>query len=269
MNRLLKLSASILVLHLFQIKTYAQSSSDPEIKTDRPTVTPSPYVVPPSYIQAENGLALRKEYRGSSFNVPQTLVRLGILPRTELRLVVPNYFFIRGGQSTISGVADMSLGAKVHLGPLPGKIDLAIIPGFTVPTGSALLTTDAVDPFVQITLARKFFQNWTIGSAQSIFMQTEEAESQAQGISTNKKNVIYQPTMVVFRKIGLKADLFSEYVGNFTKGKLSDQIIDAGVVYRFRRNQQLGMRTGVGFTKVSPTVFIEFGYSFLLGKIFR
>ncbi|NJL70487.1 MAG: transporter [Candidatus Competibacteraceae bacterium] len=247
----------------------APAPSGPEIVTDRPTVTPAPFVVPTNYVQAENGLVLRKEHAGGSFNVPQTQIRLGVLPRTELRLAVPNYFLIRGGQENISAVADMSVGVKIQLGPLPGKIDLAVIPGFTMPTGSKALTTGAVDPFVQITAARRLSENWTLGSAHSIFLQTEAAETQVQGVTTNQRSVIYQPTCVLFRKLGPRADLFTEYAGNFTKGKLSDQIMDAGAVYRFRRNQQLGIRLGAGLTKASPTAFVEFGYSFLLGKIIR
>ena len=251
------------------MKAEAQPASGPEIVTDRPTVTPAPFVVPPNYIQVENGLVLRKEHRGGSFNVPQALVRLGVLPRTELRLTAPNYFLIRNGADEFSGVNDMSVGAKIQLGPLPGKVELAIIPGFTVPTGSAALTTKAVDPFFQITAARKLSENWTLGSAHSIFLQTEAAETQVQGLSTNQKNVIYQPTCVFFRKLGPKADLFAEYAGNFTKSKLSDQILDSGAVFRFRRTQQLGIRAGVGLTKASPTAFVEFGYSLLVGKLFH
>ncbi|CAN5299130.1 hypothetical protein BH11CYA1_BH11CYA1_22340 [soil metagenome] len=247
----------------------AQSSPLPVIVTDRPTITPAPFVVPVNYIQAENGLALRKEHQGRSFNTPQTLVRLGVLPRLELRLTVPNYYLINSGETHISGVSDISVGTKIQAGPLPGKIDLAIIPGFTIPAGSKSVTTGAVDPFIQFTASRSISKNWTVGSAQSIFLQTEEAETQAQGVTSTKKNVIYQPTLVVFRKLGPHADLFSEYAGNFTKGKLSDQIFDAGAVWRFRRNQQLGIRAGVGLTKASPTTFVEFGYSLLLGKILR
>lgn len=251
------------------VPALAQSAPPPEIVTDRPTITPAPFVVPVNYIQAENGLALRKEYRGKSFNAPQTLVRLGVLPRAELRLTVPNYFLIEGAGDHISAVNDISVGAKIQVGPLPGKIDLAIIPGFTVPTGSPSLTTNAVDPFIQFTASRRVSANWTIGSAQSVFVQTEESEAQAQGITSKRKKAVYQPTLIVFRKLGPHADFFSEYAGNFAKGRMPDQIIDAGAVYRFRRNQQLGIRTGVGLTKAAPATFIEFGYSLLLGEIIR
>lgn len=266
-SRILATLAALAILGVKSPVAMAQLAPGPEIVTDRPTVTPAPFVVPPNYIQAENGLALRKEHSGGSFNVPQTLVRLGVLPRVELRLTVPNYFLIKGGQNDLSGVNDMSVGTKVQLGPLPGKIDFAVIPGFTIPTGSTSLSTNAVDPFIQFTASRKLSENWTIGSAHSIFMQTEASETQTQGISTARKNVIYQPTCVFFRKLGPRADLFAEYAGNFAMAKLSDQIIDSGAVYRFRRNQQIGIRAGVGLTRASPTAFVEFGYSFLLGKI--
>lgn len=164
----------------------------------------------------------------------------------------------------------MSVGAKIQLGPLPGKLQLAIIPGFTVPTGSRDLTTNAVDPFVQVIAGRALSKNWTICSAQSIFLRTEVAEPQNDGeLPVTSKGVIYQPTCVIFRKLGAKADLFSEYVGNFQKSTVSNQVVDGGAVYRPRRNQQVGIRVGFGFTRVAPTAFIEFGYSFLIGKLIK
>jgi hypothetical protein len=254
---------------LSQSAMQAQDAPGPEIVTDRPTVTPAPVVVPPNYVQAENGFALREEYSGSSLNTPQTLIRLGVLPRIELRLTVPNYYLIRNNGATTSGVDDMSVGFKAQLGPLPGRIQLAIIPGFTVPTGSKDLTTHAVDPFIQTVASKRIKENWTLATAQAIFIQTEEEEVQVQGISSSCKAVIYQPTCVLFRKLGHHADAFIEYAGNFTKQKLSNQIIDLGAVHRFRRNQQLDIRVGCGFTKASPAAFVEFGYSILLGKLIR
>lgn len=241
----------------------------PEICTDRPSVTPSPLVVPQNYFQAENGIALRKEHSGGTFNASQTQLRLGVLKRAELRLSVPNYFLTRGSAQDVSAVSDMSVGTKIQLGPLPGKFQMAVIPGLTLPTGSKALTSNAVDPFIQLTAAHQLSDNWSVGSAHSIFMHTEAAETQVQGITSTRKNIIYQPTCILFRRLGPHADYFLEYAGNFTRYKLSDQIIDTGAVYRFKRNQQIGFRCGVGLTKASSTAFVEFGYAFMLGKIIR
>lgn len=252
---------------------YAQASSNtpgPEINTDRPTVTPTPFTVPPNYMQAENGLGLTKEHAGQSFNAPQTLIRLGVLPRVELRLTTPNYFLVRGGANDLSGVTDMSVGSKIQLGPLPGKLQLAVIPGFTVPTGSKVLSSNAVDPFVQIVAGRSLSKNWTVCSAHSIFLKTVVSEPQNDlEAPTSNQGVIYQPTFAFIRKLSPKADFFTEYVGNFQKSTLSNQIVDCATLYRFRRNQQVSARLGIGLTKASPTAFVEFGYSVLLGKILR
>lgn len=245
-------------------------STGPEIDTDRPSVTPTTSTVPPNYIQAENGLALTKESSGRSFNVPQTQLRLGLLPRAELRFAVPNYLLVQGVHPAVSGVADMSVGAKIRIGPLPGRFDLTVIPGFTVPTGSKSLTSNAVDPFVQIVAGRKLSENWTIRSAQGVFIRTEAEESQNQGeVPSVDKNVVYQPTCDLIRKLGPKGDCFVEYVGNFQRSARSNQIIDAGALYRFRRNQQLSARFGFGVTSAAPTAFVEFGYSLLLGRLLK
>lgn len=246
------------------------AQQNPEIVTDRPSVTPAPTVIPQNYIQAENGLALRLDNGAGVFNVPQTLIRLGVLPKTELRLTAPNYFLIRGANQNLSGVEDISVGVKQQLGPLFKTFNLAVIPGMTVPTGSKSLTSRAVDPFIQIVFSQKLSKNWTIGGAQSLFHQTEAAIVQdVQFVATNKKAIIYQPTVIVNRNLGARANVFWEYVGNFERGETSDQLIDSGFLYRFKRNQQVSLRFGFGLTRPAPITFIEFGYSFLVGKLIR
>jgi len=245
-------------------------SDEPVIDTDGPSVTPTPFTVPSNYIQAENGLALTKESRGRSLSVPETLLRLGLLPRAELRLVVPNYLLIQGVNPAVSGVSDMSVGTKIRIGPLPRKINLAVIAGLTVPTGSKDLTSNAVDPFVQIIAGRKLSENWTLRTAHAVFVRTQAEESQNQGqVQSVDKNVVYQPTCDLIRRLGPNGDCFAEYVGNFQRSTRSNQFIDAGVLYRFRRNQQLNARFGVGLTSNSPAAFVEFGYSLLLGKLLK
>jgi len=120
---------------------------------------------------------------------------------------------------------------------------------------------------VQIVAGRSLSKNWTICSAHSIFLKTEVSEPQNDlEAPTSNQGVIYQPTFAFMRKLSPKADFFTEYVGNFQKSTLSNQIVDCAALYRFRRNQQFSTRLGIGLTKASPTAFVEFGYSVLLGN---
>ena len=104
----------------------AQSGGE-EIVTDRPDITESAVVVPKASLQAENGLTWTNDHLDNLVALCQTLLRLGLSDRTELRLTLPSYSlgFSRGLGS--SGATDMSIGFKQQLGPLPGGVDLSVI----------------------------------------------------------------------------------------------------------------------------------------------
>jgi len=106
--------------------TLAQSAGE-EIVTDRPDITESAIVVPKASLQAENGLTWTNDRLDDLVTLCQTLLRLGLSDRTELRLTLPSYSlgFSRGLGS--SGATDMSIGFKQQLGPLPGGVDLSVI----------------------------------------------------------------------------------------------------------------------------------------------
>lgn len=54
-----------------------------------------------------------------SYDFPESLLRYGLLQKTELRLVVPHYFYdLPAGRSATSG--DIALGLKQQLGPFHG-----------------------------------------------------------------------------------------------------------------------------------------------------
>jgi hypothetical protein len=63
------------------------------IATDRPAVTNSSVVVPADSFQAENGFLETGSQGQSVLDGPESLVRFGITPRTELRFTVPGYFY--------------------------------------------------------------------------------------------------------------------------------------------------------------------------------
>src|SRR4029077_779582 len=113
----------------------AQSGGE-EIITDRPDITESAVVVPKASLQAENGFTWTNDHLDHVAALCQTLLRLGLSDRTELRVTLPSYSldFSRG---LASGVTDISVGFKQQLGPLPGGFDLSLIAATSVPTGTA------------------------------------------------------------------------------------------------------------------------------------
>ena len=89
------------------------------IATDRPAVTNFSVVVPTGSLQAENGF-LETSSQGQTFlDGPESLVRFGVAKRTELRFMVPDYFYnLNTGDHSGSGFGDFAVGVKEQLGPV-------------------------------------------------------------------------------------------------------------------------------------------------------
>src|SRR5260370_42158734 len=114
----------------------AQTSQVPEIVTDRPDITESSIVIPVGSVQVENGFTWTRDHRTSAIDLPETLFRLGLFGRTEVRLTAPNYLDRTGGQYPLSRLGDASIGIKGQLGPPPGALQVAVIVRLTVPTAA-------------------------------------------------------------------------------------------------------------------------------------
>src|SRR5216684_2404725 len=93
MSRKIFPGARILGLHVlasFQALTcFGQSSQD--IVTDRPDITESSIVVPPGTLQGENGVTWTGDHGRRTLDVSESLLRLGVWSRTEVRIELPNY----------------------------------------------------------------------------------------------------------------------------------------------------------------------------------
>lgn len=66
-----------------------QPTTETAIVTDRPDVTESSIVIPNGSLQLENGITWTKDHADKVVDLSETLVRVGLLNRTEIRLVVP------------------------------------------------------------------------------------------------------------------------------------------------------------------------------------
>jgi hypothetical protein len=98
------------------------------IATDRPAVTNSSVVVPAGSFQAENGFLETSSQGQGMVDGPETLLRIGVATRTELRFTAPDYYYnlnTTGGLGL--GFGDFGVGVKEQLGPTPGGFDVSAI----------------------------------------------------------------------------------------------------------------------------------------------
>lgn len=176
------------------------------IATDRPSVTDSSAVVPNMVFQAENGTLDTDNQGRRTLDFPETLIRVGIAPSTELRLTAPDYsrnYVIPAGLR--SGLGDLMVGIKQQLCSVTDGFEIAAIVSLSVPTGVAGISSHGYDPSFQLPWSHKLSSNWTAAGMLSVYVPTQNSSH----------SVVGEATFLVDRQLTKDWDAFTEYAGDF------------------------------------------------------
>jgi hypothetical protein len=237
------------------------------IDPDRPHIADSSVNVPKGLWLQENGFQQTfLNRKAGAFDFPESLIRLGVARRMELRYNTPNFLAASGrtdgllGSSLINRSAtfqNMEAGFKSGLGPLgPTHFELAINPYINIPTGFSGQSS-RVDPNIKFPFSQKLTDKWDIEGMESFFDPTVNGH----------RNLDWQNSLVLNRSWGRQRNVFIEYVGDvFQKGPMSN-LIHFGGAYRPNRRTQIDTQFGFRMNNAAPIAFFGFGYSFLLGTL--
>jgi hypothetical protein len=246
-----------------------QAEEDYWIDPDRPHIADSSVNVPKGLWLQENGFQ-QSYLTGNSriFDFPETLIRVGVTNRTEIRYNTPNFF----NSSTVALNSDlmsvtnrtvsfqnMQVGFKHRLGPLGRmKFQISVNPYISIPTSFANQSRH-VDGFLKFPFSQELNERWDIEGMESLFDPSD--------VLTGRRNLDWQNCLVLNRSWGRQKNVFVEYVGDvFERGPMSN-IIHFGAAYRPTRRQQCDVQFGFRLHNHAPIAFFGFGYSFLLGKL--
>jgi len=222
------------------------------ITTDRPSVTNSSVVVPQGVFQMENGMLASDLGHDAILDLPESNLRYGLLPRTELRLMLPDYFYSLTS-ATPSGFGDSSVGVKQQLGPTPGNFNLSAIVFVSFPTGARNISSGGYDPGLQLPWSRQLSANWTAGGQVAFYWPTERTH-----------DFTGETTFFLDRQLTKPWDAFLEYAGDFPHRGGSRQILHLGSSYKLTPRQQIDFQIAAGLSPAVPHMFVGVGYSFLL-----
>jgi len=229
------------------------ASTQPAITTDRPAITDSSIVVPIGELLFENGFTETGNQGQRSFDFPETLVRFGLNSKTELRLMVPDYFQnFNMGSGLGSGWGDLSLGVKQQLVATEGGFDASLVAALSFPTGANAISSHGYDPQLLLPWSHPISKNWTTAGMFSLLWLTED----------DARNLTGQASFLFDRQITSPWDAFVEYGGEFPQHGSPEHILHAGTSFKIASNQQLDFHFGFGLSSAAVDHFVGFGYSF-------
>jgi hypothetical protein len=122
-------------------------SAPATIATDRPAFTDSSANVPAGEFQAENGLLDTGNQGRNIVDLPETLIRIGVGPGTELRFTAPDYY--QG-----SGFGDFAVGVKQQLLNGAEGFPVSAVVALSFPTGADAISSHGYDPSFQLPWSR-------------------------------------------------------------------------------------------------------------------
>lgn len=225
-----------------------QRSTPAIIETDRPSVTDSSAVVPNGVFQAENGLLDTGNPGSRTLDFPETLIRFGVGPSTELRFTAPDYY----QNSPTSGSGDLALGIKRQIVSISGGFEIAAVVSLSFPTGAKAISSNGYDPSFQVPWSHPLSANWTAEGMLSVYVPTENGSHR----------VIGESTFVLDRQLTKAWDAFTEYAGDFPQYGGPRHLLHFGAAYKITPRQQLDLHFGVGLSAAALHHFVGIGYSF-------
>jgi len=228
-----------------------------EIATDRPDVTNSSLVVPTGSLQSENGVNFSTRDSARIVDGTNTRWRLGVAPCLELLLDLPTYFAAVRGPAT-SGFTDVAPAVKWQISPVPGKIDLSLVFGAALPTGTVDIAGRGVQPYLQMPWSLELHDGWGLSGMLTEFFRPSEPVTKR----------VTETTFSIEKKLTERSSLFVEYVGDYPENAGPSQLLNSGGVYRLSPTQQVDFHVAFGLNHNAPSYIVGLGYSFRLDGLF-
>jgi hypothetical protein len=228
----------------------ARADSEITLATDRPAVTDSSVVVPVGGLQLETGAQVTNTPGSSTVDLPQALLRYGLLPDTELRLSLPDYYH---DASALSGLGDTAIGVKQQLGPA-GGFDVSLVGMLSLPSGARGITSHGYDPAVQLPWSHSLPARWTVAGQFALYWPTVNGE----------RNLTREATVLFDRQLTDPWDAFLEYAVDAPERGGTRSILHAGTAYKLSPRQQLDLHAAVGLSNAAARSYFGVGYSCLL-----
>ena len=242
----------------FVVALGSAAAQTPDLVTDRPGQTESATVVLRGVVQVETGYLFARDDGVDVFEVPGTLVRIGLGARTELRI---GHAGVIGSEGR-HGTGDSAVGAKVNLietadGWTP---ELAILGGLSLPTGDEAFSSDGVDPSFLVAFAHELSPRLSVGY--NVGAAWESSPDQPDWEVSVLSSLALG--MGVTDRLGAFLEVFGD---RRTTGDTATGVsIDGGLTFLLTDAIQIGLFVGRGLHGPTADTFVGTGLSFRLPR---
>ena len=222
------------------------------IVTDRPDQTESSSTIPSGSIQIETGILLDEIGNCSEkeLYIPNTLFRIGLTEKIELRILNQIIHKINTGQSN-SGINDIEFGAKIQLLKKENiSTEIAFLSHLIIPTASNIFSLKEIGVINKLCFSQE--TNSKIGIGYNIGYNYFE---------NNNDDFTY--SLVFGYTLTNKINVFVEPYGEITEFEDHLSNINMGLTYLLADNMQLDYSFGTGINHNFNFMSIGFSINIL------
>jgi hypothetical protein len=215
------------------------------VSPDRPGYTDTPPVLPAGALQVEAGYTDDRAGTLEYSTIGETLLRVGVGARTELRLF-GNSYAIRSttGLASVGGMEDPKIGIKTNLRAIPDSVhsltpNVAVLVAVTLPAGGTGLSARRAQP------EAKLAANSTTPSPFSVYTNAG-AGGVYDGSRWGEHGWV---SVALWYAVNPSISLMAEGISVRSLGgiALPSNAADAGITYLINDRLQIDLRAGHGF----------------------
>jgi len=214
------------------------------VSPDRPGYTDTPPVLPSGALQIEIGFTDDKSGGVEYTTIGETLLRIGVGRRSEIRLFGNSYSTRTAfGVPSVFGMEDPKIGTKTTLRSKPDSIhsvapNVAVLAAVTLPTGSAGFRAGRPQPEAKIAA------NWTTASPISVYSNFA-VSGVYDGSNWSERGWV---SVALWYSVNPSVSVFGEGISTRSLGgsAFKSNAVDAGITYLVDDRFQLDVRFGHG-----------------------
>lgn len=136
--------------------------------------------------------------------------------------------------------------------PNSGPLELAVIPGISLPTGKDGFTSDAFDPQLVLAWAGLTLGEFDLSGG---FVASRVSDS-------GDHTTVFSSTLTFGKSLNERTGFFIEYAGQFERHVGPAHLLHSGFTFQLRENVQADVHFGVGLSPTAPRSFVGAGLAY-------